>query len=117
MPFLLNVVWLIFLYQAGVFGHCHLLSTIALTQILWRKDGRRINPGKNDNFVIGADGSLTIVAARARDAGTYQCVAKNDGGRRESSWATLTVEGRSTVGTLLVLVRVGGGRGEISKFT
>lgn len=75
------------------------LTTIPLTQILWRKDGRRISPGKDDNLVMGADGSLTIVTARAQDAGSYQCVAKNDGFRRESASATLTVKG--TIGTCM----------------
>ncbi|KAK7487864.1 hypothetical protein BaRGS_00020911, partial [Batillaria attramentaria] len=60
-------------------------------EILWRKDGRRINNEFDDNFVEGADGSLTIVTVRQQDAGSYECVARNDAARRESSPATLTV--------------------------
>ncbi|XP_076450567.1 uncharacterized protein LOC143286732 isoform X2 [Babylonia areolata] len=59
--------------------------------VIWRKDGRRLSPDKDDNLVQSADGSLTLVAVRAQDAGEYACAAKNDAGRRLSAVAILTV--------------------------
>ncbi|KAL8594837.1 hypothetical protein ACOMHN_016078 [Nucella lapillus] len=61
-------------------------------EVLWRKDERRLSVDSDDNYVIGADNSLTLVTVRRQDAGNYQCVAKNKAFRRMSSPAVLTIE-------------------------
>ncbi|XP_076471483.1 uncharacterized protein LOC143301237 [Babylonia areolata] len=63
-------------------------------EVTWRKDGHKVKVGADDNVVIGnEDGTLTILSTRAEDAGIYHCVARNLVGRRQSSPATLVVQG------------------------
>ncbi|XP_025086134.1 hemicentin-2-like isoform X1 [Pomacea canaliculata] len=64
-------------------------------EVLWRKDQKRVEPGADKNFLVETDGSLTIIRVRQQDVGTYQCVARNDAGRRESRDVQLTVQGEA----------------------
>ena len=60
---------------------------------MWKKDDKRLST-RDKNLVVGADNSLSILAVRKKDAGTYVCVAKNDMGRKNSQPAALTISGK-----------------------
>jgi hypothetical protein len=50
-----------------------------------------VQPEKDENVLIGPDGSLTLRAVREEDGGNYECVAKNEASKRESSVAVLSI--------------------------
>ena len=46
----------------------------------WTRDGRRIDPATDPNFIQSSSGSLLILQARMEDTANYTCVATNDYG-------------------------------------
>jgi len=63
------------------------------TVITWIRDSQTIDPKRDPNFIITADGHLLIAQTRLSDMGNYSCVAENIASRRVSEPALLTVYG------------------------
>ncbi|CAG7733197.1 unnamed protein product, partial [Allacma fusca] len=61
------------------------------TVISWLRDGRIIDPKRDANYILTADGHLLIAQTRLSDMGNYSCVAENIASRRVSEPALLTV--------------------------
>lgn len=62
--------------------------------ISWVRDARTIDPKRDPNYIITADGHLLIAQTRLSDMGNYSCVAENIASRRVSEPALLTVYGK-----------------------
>jgi len=69
---------------------------IPMPVISWVRDGRTIDPKRDPNYIITADGHLLIAQTRLSDMGNYSCVAENIASRRVSEPALLTVYGKYT---------------------
>lgn len=67
---------------------------IPMPLISWIRDGRTIDPKRDPNYIITADGHLLIAQTRLSDMGNYSCVAENIASRRVSEPALLTVYGK-----------------------
>lgn len=61
--------------------------------ISWRKNGQKLEMEHSKRIRIVDGGNLAIQDARQADEGSYQCVAKNAVGVRESMSAFLKVHG------------------------
>lgn len=57
----------------------------------WLKNGRKIDPLTQNNFIQSAAGHLLLLQARTEDSGNYTCVASNGYVQRASQVAKLTV--------------------------
>ncbi|XP_054706499.1 netrin receptor UNC5C-like [Uloborus diversus] len=64
---------------------------VPLPEVLWLKNGEKIDTAKDPNFIISNEGNLLISVVRLADMGNYTCVARNPAGSRYSETATLTV--------------------------
>ena len=63
----------------------------------WTRNGRRIDPAKDPNFIQSGSGSLLIMQARMEDTANYTCVATNGALTRESPRAAVTVYGKGAL--------------------
>jgi hypothetical protein len=90
---MMQILYTLFCTYLPYYDVCSLIYSFItfLLQIIWRKDGKRVQPEKDENVLIGPDGSLTLRAVREEDAGNYECVAKNEAFRRESPVAVLSI--------------------------
>ncbi|XP_071100451.1 hemicentin-1-like isoform X1 [Haliotis cracherodii] len=61
-------------------------------KIIWKKNGHRLHPDKDDNLLITESRSLVIQNFQMTDEGDYSCVAKNLAGKVESNVASLTLQ-------------------------
>ncbi|KAF6202601.1 hypothetical protein GE061_002999 [Apolygus lucorum] len=59
--------------------------------LIWRKDGNNIDFEQSERLRIVDGGNLMIREVKPSDEGSYQCVAQNLVGQRETPPATLTV--------------------------
>ncbi|CAG5120351.1 unnamed protein product, partial [Candidula unifasciata] len=66
--------------------------------IYWLKDGVRIDPEHDANYVVN-EGTLFIEYVRATDEGQYTCVAENEAGTLESQPIQFTVIGKPELPT------------------
>ena len=57
----------------------------------WLRNGVRLEPSKETNFIVSTDGSLLILQARLEDSANYSCVAGNVAKQRTSPPALVTV--------------------------
>ena len=60
----------------------------------WLKNGVRIEPSRDPNFIQSAAGHLLVLQARMADTANYTCVAANEAVERKSPPATITVYGK-----------------------
>jgi netrin receptor unc-5 len=67
---------------------------VPTTVISWIRDGQIIDPKRDPNYIITADGHLLIAQTRLSDMGNYSCVAENIASRRVSEPSLLTVYGK-----------------------
>ncbi|CAL1547976.1 unnamed protein product, partial [Lymnaea stagnalis] len=65
-------------------------------RVYWLKDGKRIDPDEDSNYVLTPEGDLVIESVRAIDEGIYVCVAENAAGTRRSAEARLRFRVRPT---------------------
>ena len=65
-------------------------------QVYWIKDGERINPDVDRNFVFMRNGQLALRRVRVEDEGIYICVAENSVGMRQTDPARLDILGKFT---------------------
>ena len=63
-------------------------------RVRWEKDRERVRP--SERFSVDEFGTLHIRDARKEDDGSYQCIAYNIGGERESAAAILSVRGEDS---------------------
>lgn len=66
---------------------------VPLTIMSWIRDTQPIDPKRDPNYIVTADGHLLIAQARLSDMGNFSCVAENIASRRVSEPALLTVYG------------------------
>lgn len=66
---------------------------VPVTVISWIRDGQQIDPKRDPNYIITADGHLLIAQTRLNDMGNYSCAAQNIASTRISEPALLTVYG------------------------
>ncbi|XP_005105845.2 hemicentin-1 [Aplysia californica] len=64
--------------------------------VYWTKDGVKIKPELDSNFIVLEEGPLIIEYVRLGDEGMYTCVAENSAGSRVSRPMQLTVRGKPT---------------------
>lgn len=63
-------------------------------EIRWEKNRKRLALDDDDRVRVDQHGSLHIDEAQKEDSGTYQCIAFNIAGERESRPAQLTIKRR-----------------------
>ena len=79
--------------------------------IIWSLDGTRINSPNSSKYMISysvngtlATSLLTVMNAQLSDVGVYFCVANNTIGRDERKSAILTVNGKCTTRTFVLIL-------------
>jgi len=66
-------------------------------RISWVRDGVPLEPSRDPNILMTADGHLLLAQTRLSDMGNYSCIAENAASRRVSEPALLTVYGKKYI--------------------